>query len=129
VNALTGLFRVVSVFEAYADELPGIVDRRMQARRRGGHRHPFLDPRDRLLGGGAALEEGPGAGRYQRRGNLAGAHDAAPRQSGGEARLKVRDPIPLDCAQAGFSTVGGEAYELYGWLALRFRMWRRVEAF
>jgi len=113
-NGLIGLFRVVAVVEPDADEFPGIIDRRVQARRRGGHRHPFLDAGDRVFRGGAALEERAGAGRHQRRRNLAGAQDAATRQGSGEARLEIGDPIPLNCAQTGFSTVGGEAYELHG---------------
>ena len=105
---------MVSVVEADADELAGIRDGRVQARRVRGDRDPFLDAGDGLLDQWPALEKRAGAVRDERRGELGGTSYAAPRQRGRDAGLQIGDAVALEDAEPRGLAVGGEAHELHG---------------
>ena len=104
---------MVLVVEADADELTGIVDRRVQARGGPGDGHAFRDCRDGVRAGRAALQEAPCALRHERLGDFLCAHDAAAAEAGGDALLHVDDAVALEDAEAWRLTVGRETNELH----------------
>src|SRR6185436_9279963 len=120
-NRALRLLGVVDVIEADADELLGVMDRRVEMSLGGGVRDPLelarlhgtLHRVERVLGCHARPEELSGAGREERMSELARAHDAAASKVAMVRLAQAADAVADEGAEAGGRAARGVANQLH----------------